>query len=404
MLRLLWLWLLLTIPAQAAPLPPLQPLIDAALPGSTLRLAPGCYKGPIVIRQPLTLEGGGQACIDNGGRGTVLTILAPDTTVRGLRLTGSGESFDAMDAAILIEADRAQILNNRIDQVLFGIHLKGANAARVAGNTLRGRAAPLNLRGDGIRIWNGRGNRIEANDLADLRDITLANAPGNHIRGNRIRSGRYAVHLIFSPDNAILANDISGTTTGIAVLYSDRVRVADNRIRHVRAEAGAGLAFKETAGSTVHGNEIQHCAIGLQANSPLYGHDTLDIDANLFAHNDTALYFYGDKGGHRIRHNRFEKNLTTLQVSHPNATRGHVWSDNRWDEYEGFDRNHDGIGDTPHALWLYADRIWMETPMARFFRNAVSLELLDFLERLAPFSTPELLLHDPRPRLTGAAP
>ncbi len=386
-------------PAAASPLPPLQPLLDAAAPHTILKLGPGCYAGPAVVRHPLTLDGGGKACIDNGGRGTVLTIQAADTVIRGMRLTGSGESFDTMDAGILIEADRVRIEGNRIDAVLFGIHIKAANDALVRGNFLRGQPAPLNLRGDAVRIWYGHGNRIEDNNIAGMRDITLANAPANTVRKNRIRDGRYAVHLIFSPDNIIVANDIAQTSTGIAVLYSDRARIEGNRIHHVRAEAGAALAFKETSGTQIRRNDILHCAIGLQANSPLYGHDILNIEGNRFAHNDAALYFYGDKGGHVLRHNRFEKNLNTLTVSHANATRGHVWEDNTWDDYEGFDRNGDGIGDTPHELWLYADRIWMETPMARFFRNTPGLELLDFLERLAPFSTPERLLMDPRPRI-----
>ncbi len=397
------LWLLLFLgwvtPVAASPLPPLQPLLDAAAPHALLKLGPGCYAGPAVVRKPLTLDGNGRACIDNGGRGTVLTVQAADTVIRGLHLTGSGESFDTMDAGILIEADRVRIESNRIDAVLFGIHLKAANDTQVRGNTLRGQPAPLNLRGDAVRIWYGHGNQIENNDIAEMRDITLANAPANQIRNNRIRNGRYAVHLIFSPDNVIAANDIAHTSTGIAVLYSDRVHIEGNRIHHVRAEAGAALAFKETTGTQILRNEILHCAVGLQANSPLYGHDLLQIEANHFAHNDTALHFYGDKGGHVLRRNRFDKNLSTLTVSHANATRGHVWEDNAWDDYEGFDRNGDGIGDTPHELWLYADRIWMETPMARFFRNTPGLELLDFLERLAPFSAPERLLMDPRPHL-----
>jgi nitrous oxidase accessory protein len=41
----------------------------------------------------------------------------------------------------------------------------------------------------------------------------------------------------------------------------------------------------------------------------------------------------------------------------------------------------------------------METPMATFFRNSPALELLDFLERLAPFAGPALILHDPTPRM-----
>jgi nitrous oxidase accessory protein len=41
----------------------------------------------------------------------------------------------------------------------------------------------------------------------------------------------------------------------------------------------------------------------------------------------------------------------------------------------------------------------METPMTTFFRDSPALELLDFLERLAPFSTPHLLLRDAAPRM-----
>jgi nitrous oxidase accessory protein len=39
-------------------------------------------------------------------------------------------------------------------------------------------------------------------------------------------------------------------------------------------------------------------------------------------------------------------------------------------------------------------------PPARFFKNSPVMELLDFLERLAPFSSPELTLKDDKPRFT----
>jgi nitrous oxidase accessory protein len=45
----------------------------------------------------------------------------------------------------------------------------------------------------------------------------------------------------------------------------------------------------------------------------------------------------------------------------------------------------------------------MEMPVARFFSNSPVMELLDFLERLAPFSTPSLLVHDEKPRFTKTA-
>jgi len=75
------------------------------------------------------------------------------------------------------------------------------------------------------------------------------------------------------------------------------------------------------------------------------------------------------------------------------------WRGNYWDDYQGFDRDGDGVGDTPYELYAFADQIWIELPPARFFKTAPVMELLDFLERLAPFSSPELTLKDAKPRV-----
>jgi nitrous oxidase accessory protein len=45
----------------------------------------------------------------------------------------------------------------------------------------------------------------------------------------------------------------------------------------------------------------------------------------------------------------------------------------------------------------------MERPHALFFKNAPLMEALDFLERLAPFSSPTLILRDAQPRFTKPA-
>jgi len=399
----LWLccW---ALPSQAAP-PLLQPLIDAAPPGTVVRPSAGRYAGPVVIDKPLTLDGAGRVTLDGGGLGTVLSVRAGKVSVRGMHLTNSGGTHDGIDAGLLIDgADGARVEGNLIDQVLFGIHIKQTSHAQVRGNTIRGRPAELNLRGDGIRLWNSRFNRIEDNTLDGTRDLTVANAADNHLTGNAIVNGRYGMQLIFSPRNRIEGNVIRHTTTGIAILYSDQIVLRANRVEHVREVAGAGLAFKGSSEAVVEGNTILHCTVGLQADSPPHPEGGHRIRGNRFAHNVTGMYFYGEKGGHLVHANHFEKNLLQVGVSAPTSARDNDWRGNYWDDYEGFDRNGDGIGDTPYKLFYYADRIWMETPQARFFRNSPVLELLDLLERLAPFSSPELILSDPRPRWrTGTA-
>lgn len=398
-MRIFRLMFLCALSCPAAAMQPLQPLIDATPAGGVLRLAAGDYAGPATLTRPMTLDGGGKARLLGTGHGTVLSVATHGATIRGLTVAGSGDSHDAIDAGILVAGDDHTIEDNVLGDVLFGIHVRGGNRNRIAGNRATGKDLPLGQRGDGIRLWNSRHNRIEGNRFTRARDLTLTNSPDNHLVGNHFHDGRYGMHLIFSPRLVVADNVIEHTGTGIVAMYSPELAVRGNRIRHVLDGGGAGITFKDSGGAVVEKNEVVHCAVGLMADAPVNAELTLTVRANRFAHNLIGLSFYGEQGGHRILANRFENNLTQIFVSAPGVGEANVWQGNYWSDYQGFDRDGDGIGDTPHENWLYADRIWMEMPQAMFFRNSPVLELIDFLERLAPFSAPYRILRDPAPRM-----
>lgn len=379
--------------------PPLQLFVDITPEHGMLRPPPGTYGGPVVIDRAITLDGQGQVTLDGGGEGTVLSVRAGGTVVRGMRIRGSGSRFDGVDAGVLVEADGVVVEDNLIEDALFGIHLRGANGNTLRGNRISSRGADPNLRGDAIRLWYSHENLIEGNRIRDSRDLVLANANDNRILGNDIRDGRVGMELVFAHGNLIQGNSLAGNATGIMALYSNDLSIRANRLWNARHHAGAALTVKESAGVTLEDNEVVHCAVGVQANAPTHPEGVLTIAGNRFAYNDVAMYFYGEKGGHRIRDNRFEKNFTDVAVSHPLAARGNEWRGNLWDDYAGFDRDGDGVGDVPHEVHAYADRLWMDRPLARFFRGSLALEVIDFIERLAPFSTPEPLLTDPAPRV-----
>ena len=378
---------------------PLQAWLDTALPGTTLRLPPGKYRGPAIINKPLTVEGNGKVIIDAGGRGTVLTIKADRVTLRGLTLRGSGDSHDAIDGAIMAEGKELLIENNILEDVLFGISLHKTTDSIVRGNRIRSRPVDSADRGDGMRLWYSTGNRIENNDIAQMRDLTVSNSPRNRYTGNTIRGSRRAFNFLFSHRSIVEGNLLDGNSTGVITLNSEGMIIRNNRILHAMDASGAGIALKETSAALIYGNEIVHCAHGIMADSPMDPINRIVFINNVIAHNVTGIYFYGAKGGHIAINNTFKSNLWPVTIIGDGDPMNDFWWGNSWDNYEGFDLDGDGLGDKPHELYAWADRIWMDTPSATFFRSTPVLELLDFLERLAPFSSPSLILRDTAPRL-----
>jgi len=379
-------------------LPFLQTLINDAPAGSVLKLKPGKYSGPAVLNKPLTIDGGGQAIVDGGGTGTVFVLETSGATLRGLHLTNSGASHDSDDACLNVRGDRNLIEDIRIDDCLFGIDLKQSNENVLRRNTIRSKPFELGARGDGLRLWYSNKNLIEANTIEDSRDMVAWYSNDNHYLNNIGRRSRYSIHFMFAANNLIEGNRFYDNAVGVYIMYSGGGAIRNNVFSHANGSAGMAVGFKEASDVIVEGNEIIYCAIGIGLDlSPFEPDSTITIRGNRIAYNGIGVSFLADKEGTIVENNAFEGNLTQVALGDTGSARHNVWRGNYWDDYKGFDRNNDNVGDTPHELYAFADQVWMEVPYARFFRNAPMMEMLDFLERLAPFSTPTLLLRDEKP-------
>ena len=405
LLRVLSCLLLVCVSAHAddSTLIDLQALIDDTPEDGTLMLEPGRYAGPVIIDKPMTLDGDNQAIIDAGGKGTVVLIDTDGATVRKLHLTNSGNSHNELDAGIQVRGNFNVISDNRIDDCLFGVDLQQSEFNVVRRNHISSKDVSLGIRGDAIRLWYSFDNRVEDNRIEDSRDIVVWYSRNNTIKGNHATRGRYSVHFMYSQYNLVEDNDFRGNSVGIFLMYSDGVVVRNNHISHAVGAAGVGIGFKETSDVLIEGNEILYCALGMHIDVSPYQPDTTNqIKNNLVAYNGIGVQFLNDWTGNIFEGNNFKGNLTQAAVLGGKTANRNVWQGNYWDDYQGFDRDGDGIGDTPHEQFAYADRIWMDVPQARFFKGAPMLEVIDFLERLAPFTSPDLLLRDTQPLMKAA--
>ena len=295
------------------------------------------------------------------------------------------------------------VKDNVISDCLFGVDLQQSEDNLVRRNRISSKPVDLGLRGDAIRLWYSFRNQITDNRIRDSRDTVVWYSADNVISGNDARRGRYSLHFMYSRFNRVEDNHYEDNSVGIFLMYSDGVVIRNNHIAKATGPTGVGIGFKETSDVTIEGNRILYNAVGLYLDVSPYQPDTTNrIDNNLVAYNGVGVRFLNDWQGNLFRGNRFKGNITQVAVEGGRTAQRNLWQSNYWDDYEGFDRDGDGIGDTAYELYGYADRIWMDVPPAQFFKGSPMLEVLDFLERLAPFTEPDMTLRDERPLMLAA--
>ncbi len=387
--------------ANATELPSLQPLIDAAKPGDVITPKAGVYAGHLVIEKSITLDGQGNVILDAGGEGSVIILKTDGATLKGLHLRNSGDQHNDIDAGIQVRGNYNVIKDNVIEDTLFGIELQQSNNNVLRRNVIGSKPFELGVRGDGIRLWYSNDNKVEENKVSNSRDVVVWYSGNNRIRKNEIRSGRYGLHFMYALSNLVEDNYFHGNTVGAFLMYSDGITLRKNRISHGIGTTGMGIGMKESSDVTIEDNTIVYCARGIYLDvSPFQPDTTNRIRRNRLAFNNFGILFHNDWTGNIIEDNRMENNFVQVSVNAGASAKRNGWDGNFWDNYRGFDLDNDGVGDSPHEMKVYADRLWMDVPAASFFKGSAILSVLDFMERLAPFTEPIKLLSDPRPKMT----
>ena len=401
------LWIFLALFSTLLADPTLQQVIDRATPGSKIELPPGTFAGPIRIDKPLILAGSGnETTIAGTGRGTVVTITAPHVTLENLTITDSGTRRDALDAAIRMDGVRdISVKKCRIDHALFGIVAQDSDDLHFIHNRIASyNEKVVDNRGDGIRLWNCRRARIFGNDLTQSRDLSVNRSTDINITDNRITHSRYGLLLNMCRNISVTNNRIESNYVGILCKGGSNLKIENNAIIKTHLATGIGILLANGKGIRVTHNILTGCAQAFYIDSsPVEIGMRRFIESNRIVNNDTAFHFHAALKNNTIRYNDIVGNLDDvvkdIRSAHPYDPNDNDIAYNYWDRYRGFDRNDDGIGDTPYLVLIYADKLWQFNHHLKFFYATPVLTLLDFLERLAPFSEPLLLLEDPLPKM-----
>ena len=122
------------------------------------------------------------------------------------------------------------------------------------------------------------------------------------------------------------------------------------------------------------------------------GTSRIEIRNNDFRNNGWAIKVQASCDNNRFWRNNFTGNSFDV------ATNGSVslnqFSQNYWDKYEGYDLNHDGVGDIPFRPVSMYSMIIEENPNALLLMRSFTVQLLDKAEKALPVITPGNLTDD----------
>ena len=381
----------------------LQDAIDSAPEGAILKLPAGVYKGGITINKPLTILGKEDGVIIDGeGKGTVIAIKSSYVTLKNLRVTNSGDLHHQLDAGITVaDAKQCEISNCVIDDCLFGIDMQMVSNSIVSNNFITSKDFDLGLRGDGLRLWYSNDNLIKKNSLIKSRDMVVWYSHGNLIEENYGEYCRYSLHFMYAGKNFVRNNEYKFNSVGIFFMYSKDTIATGNVVKSSLGATGMGIGLKDVSNFTIKNNTVIYNAQGIYIDRSPFEPDTNNwIIGNKILYNSEALHFHSLSENNIIKENIIMGNIEDIV----NDSRGSKTNENEivgnyWDNYEGFDKDGDNIGDTPHKVYQYADQLWVYNPDVKFFYGSPVISLLNFLAKLAPFSKPLFLLEDQKPKV-----
>ncbi|WP_160044835.1 MULTISPECIES: right-handed parallel beta-helix repeat-containing protein [Paenibacillus] len=330
--------------AAASAAVPLQPIVDQARTGETIRLASGTYLGPVIIRKSVTIEGDGAATIINDSANSAISVEADGTRLSGLMIKHQGEGDTA---GVEVHARSVQLERLKINTRGHGMMLRDANDAVIRNNDIASfaeTAAHPEEKGNGIDLYNAQNNNIMNNKIAYMRDaIYMENGRNETVQGNRVSYSRYGIHLMYIDDSQVADNTGEFNFTGAMVMVVSNTSISGNAFRMQKGNVNSqGILLYDVRQSRIERNVLEGNRVGIYMENAAENRLT---DNDLIRNFVGIQMFRSDRN--EMKHNAFVANVIEASEKESGSNR---LTGNYWDSFQGLDLTNDGISELPFSV------------------------------------------------------
>jgi len=165
---------------------------------------------------------------------------------------------------------------------------------------------------------------------------------------NAGRKGNDCIALSFVNAGKINGNKISNSvlSDGIQMDHCSGVTISDNLINNNAKGAGISLILSEN--NIIHDNIIKNNYMGIYI---YYYSNNNQLYSNTITENDYGICISQEikSSGNYFYLNDFKNNIKNAEDPHTNYW-SYAFQGNYWDDYNNYDSNNDGIGDTPYNI------------------------------------------------------
>ena len=366
-----------------------QQAVKAAVNGDTVWVYAGIYREKnIVIDKSIVFSGIGYPVLDGEHSCEIISVKANGVTVAGFRIIHSGVSSIEDYAGIKIYHCRdVTIRDNILQDTFFGIYAQNCINILIEKNKLTAYAKEEQQSGNGIHNWKCDSMRIIGNTISGHRDGIYFEFVTNSVIWRNISQAnmRYGLHFMFSNNDTYITNVFRNNGAGVAVMFSNHVKMFHNFFEENWGDAAYGLLLKEISDSYVGNNYFVKNTTGIH----MEGVTRVQMEKNSFTNNGWGMKIQASCMDISVTGNNFISN--TFDIGTNGNLVLNTFERNYWDKYDGYDINKDKIGDVPYRpVSMYSMIIEQNPPAMMLFRSFMTT-LLDKTEKIIPTLTPENL-------------
>ena len=379
---------------KGSPIPTIGKAIEIAQRGDHIIVTAGIYEAnQITINKPVTITGREGAILDGMGKYEIMLITSDSVTIEYLTFRNAGVSYVKDNAAIKLNGVKhCHISNNKLENNFFGIYLAKSSYCTVSDNKVTGNGRKETASGGGIHLWSCNNIVIDGNYVRNSRDGIYFEFVDHTTITNNISEYniRYGLHLMYSKHDTYTNNTFRHNRAGGVIMYSNFVTMKNNDYQYNWGPSNDGLLLKELNDGIVEDNRFFKNSTAIYSE----GSNRIEINHNQFLQNGWAIKIMANSTQNTFHYNNFVDNafdvITSGTVNKNNFDR------NYWSAYNGYDLDHDGIGDVPYRPVSLFSFVVNEQPSSIILLRSMFIELLNIAERAFPLLTP-ITLKDNQP-------